>query len=78
MLPSDRVKARKLQHMATRYMLKGDLLYKLYSKLHSDSYSSCLESDEARRVMQEIHDGYCENHVRGRSSAHKVINQGYY
>jgi len=29
-------------------------------------------------MIQEIHDGDYENHIRGRSLAHKAINQGYY
>ena len=38
----------------------------------------CLRQDEAKRVIQEIHDGDCENHAGGRSLAHKAINQEYY
>jgi len=54
------------------------LYKKSYSKLHSDPYLRCLESDEAKRVMQKIYDEDCGNHVGGRSFAHKVINQGCY
>jgi len=65
--------------LATRYILLGDLLYKKsYIKLHSNPYLRCLGPDEAKKVMQEIHDGDCENHTRGRSLTHKAINQGYY
>jgi len=46
--------------------------------MHFEPYLRCLGSEEATRVMQEIHDGDCENHARGQSLAHKVINQGYY
>jgi len=78
-LASDKAKARKLQHLASRYTLLGDSLYKKsYSSLHPDLYLRCLGPDETRRVMQEIHDGDCGNHTGGRSLAYKVINQGYY
>ena len=78
-LPDDRAEARKLQHMATRYILFGDILYKKsYSNLYPDPYLRCLDPVEARKVMQEIHDGDYGNHAGGRSLAHKVINQGYY
>ena len=36
-LPDDRAKAQKLMHLATRYTLLRDVLYKKsYSKLHAD------------------------------------------
>jgi len=39
----DKAEARKLQHLATSYIL-GDLLYKKsYFKLHSDPYLRCLD-----------------------------------
>jgi len=56
-----------------------DILYKKsYSSLHPDPYLRCLGPEEARKVMQKIHDGYCGNHKRDHSLAHKVINQRYY
>ena len=78
-LSDDKAKAQKLHHLATRYIILADLLYKKsYSKLHSDPYLRCLSLEEARRVMQEIYDGDCGNHAGGQSLAHKAINQGYY
>ena len=78
-LLDDRAQARKLQHLVTRYILLGDVLYKKsYSSLHSDPYLKCCGPDEARKVMQEIHDGDYRNHAEGRFLAHKVNNQGYY
>ena len=53
-LPDDIIEARKLQHLATRYILLGDMLYKKsYSNPHSDPYLRCLSPEEAQRVMQE-------------------------
>jgi len=64
-LSSNRAVAQKLQHMATRYILIGDLLYKKsYFKLHSDPYLRWLGPDEARREIQEIHDDDCQNMMR--------------
>ena len=51
-LPDDRVEAQKLKHLATRYILLGNVLYKkFYSKFHSDSYLRCLGPDEAKKVI---------------------------
>ena len=64
-LPDDMVEARKLQHLATRYTLLGDILYKKsYSNLHSDPYLRCLSLEKSRKVMEEIHNGDYENHSR--------------
>jgi len=78
--PDDRAEAQKLLHLAIRYTLLENILYKKsYSKLHADPYLRCFGSEKAPQVvMQEIHDGDCENHLGGRSFAYKVINQGYY
>jgi len=51
---------------------------KSYSKFLTDPHLRCLRLDEAKKVMQEIHDVHCGNHVGDRSLAHKAINQGYY
>ena len=76
-LPADKAEAQKLQHIATRYVLLGKLLYKKsYFRLHYDPYLRCLGPEEARSVMQEIHNGDCGNHMEGRPQAHKAINQG--
>jgi len=78
-LPYNRAEARKLQHLATMWPFLEDILFKKSCfRLHSDPCLRCLESDKARKVMQEIHDGDCGNHSGGRSLTHKVINQGYY
>jgi len=38
-LPSDKIKAQKLQHLATSYILLGDIMYKKpFSKLYFDPY----------------------------------------
>jgi len=56
-LPDDRVEVWKLQHLATRYVLFGDILYKKsYSNLHPDPYMRRLGPEGAQKVMQEIHD----------------------
>jgi len=78
-LPDNKVVARKLQHLVTRYTLHGDVLFKKsYFRLLFDPYLRCLGPEEARKVMQGIHNDDCGDHLEGRSLAHKVINQGYY
>jgi len=60
-MPNERVKTQKLQHLITKYILLGEILYKQsYSEFHSDTCLRCLRLDEAKEVRQEIHDGECE------------------
>jgi len=76
-LLDDKTEAQKLRRLVT--VLLEDLLYKKsYSKLQSDPYLRRFGPEEARRVMQEMHDGDCGNHAGGLSLAHKAINQGFY
>jgi len=75
-LPSDKPKVKNLQHMVTRYILLGDILYKKsYFKLHSDPYLRCLRPDEAKKAMQEIYDGDCENLAGGRFLTQKAMTR---
>ena len=52
-------KARNLQIRATRYALIGDHLYR---KSFIGPYLRCLNSEDARRLLEEIHEGICGNH----------------
>ena len=80
-LSPDKAEAQKLQHLATRYKVINDKLYKVpYSKHQSliDLMLRCLGPKEAELVLREIHEGECGNHFGGRSLAHKILSQGYY
>jgi len=39
---------------------------------------TCLEGEEAKKVMEEVHSGSCGNHSGGRSLAVKIKRHGYY
>jgi len=80
-LPPDKAEAQKLQHVATRYRIINDKLYKMpyhKSQTCTDPLLRCLGPEEAEVVLREIHEGDCGNHSGGRSLAHKVLSQGYY
>ena len=38
----------------------------------------CLDNQEARYIMNELHEGECGNHSGSRSLANKAITAGYY
>jgi len=38
----------------------------------------CLEKPEAKKVLQELHDGSVGGHYNGDTIAHKILYAGYY
>ncbi|XP_075649780.1 uncharacterized protein LOC142620265 [Castanea sativa] len=74
-LPQDPKDARKIKQRATRFTILNDRLYK---RGYSLPYLKCVNEDEARYILEEIHEGVCGNHVGPRSLASKVIRTGYF
>ncbi|KAL5578443.1 hypothetical protein UlMin_020142 [Ulmus minor] len=74
-LPQDKFEAHRLQYRSTRYYLYKD---KLRKRIFSSPSLPCLNEDQAKYVLQEVHKGVCGNHSSGRALAHKVLRQGYY
>ncbi|XP_062075333.1 uncharacterized protein LOC133779379 [Humulus lupulus] len=50
----------------------------LYRKSFNGPYLRCLRPSEAKKLLEEIHEGACGNHTGGRSLAHKALTAGYY
>ncbi|KAL5541902.1 hypothetical protein UlMin_009612 [Ulmus minor] len=74
-LPEDKFEAHRLRFRSARYYLdKG----KLHKRIFSSPSLTCLNEDQAKYVLQEVHEGVCGNHSSGRALAHKVLRQGYY
>ena len=74
-LPEEKNKARNLRIRAARYALIDNHLYR---KSFTGLYLRCLNSEDARRLLEEVHESVCGNHSRGRSLAHKALIAGYY
>ncbi|KAK2999425.1 hypothetical protein RJ639_022725 [Escallonia herrerae] len=74
-LPSERHEARNLRVKAARYALVEGVLYK---KSFSLPYLRCLRPSESFYTLQEVHEGICGQHLRGRTLAQKILRQGYY
>jgi ribonuclease HI len=69
-LPEEKEEATRLKKTATHYAMLGD---KLYKRGFSIPLLLCVGELESRRIVKEIHDGSCGNHIGGRSLAGKVI-----
>ncbi|XP_064950517.1 uncharacterized protein LOC135604795 [Musa acuminata AAA Group] len=74
-LPHDEVAARRLRRTHAWYT---EVSGRLYRRSFTYPLLRCLEPDEARTVLAEIHEGVCGEHVGGRTLAHKILRQGYY
>jgi hypothetical protein len=51
---------------------------KLYKRGFSTPLLLCVGELESQRIMKEIHEGSCGNHIGGRSLAGKVIRAGFF
>ncbi|XP_031106927.1 uncharacterized protein LOC116011589 [Ipomoea triloba] len=74
-LPDDSSRAKKVKLRAPRFQLVDDRLYK---RSYGGPLLRCLTSDEAKVVMEEVHEGICSAHQGLRTLAQKIILMGYY
>ena len=74
-LPQDVEEARKVRKRIARFTILNDTLYK---KGFSMPYLKCINIEEAKYILEEIHEGVCDNHAGPRSLVSKVIRIGYF
>ena len=74
-LPPDEVAARHLRRTHAWY---SEVSGRLYKRSFTYPLLRCLEPDEARTVLAEVHEGVCGEHIGGRTLAHKILRRGYY
>ena len=75
-LPEEKVEADKIRRKATSYWLSED--HKLYKRSFSGPYLLCVHLEQIESLLEEMHEGICGSHTRGRSLAHRAITQGYW
>ncbi|XP_057952961.1 uncharacterized protein LOC131147217 [Malania oleifera] len=66
---------RTIRRLAMGFFLDGEILYK---RNYDMALLRCVEAQEARQVMHEVHEGVYDTHVGGYSLARKVLRSGYY
>ena len=67
--------AKKIEKRAARFTILNDALYK---RGFSMPYLKCVDEEEARYILEEIHGGVCSDHASPRSLVNKVIRIGYF
>ena len=74
-LPSSPEEARKVQNRVAWFTVLNSELYK---RGFSQPYLRCIEEDETRYVLEEIHEGICGDHMGHKSLVRKIIRAGYF
>ncbi|XP_019166957.1 PREDICTED: uncharacterized protein LOC109162728 [Ipomoea nil] len=74
-LPPDEADAKLVKRRAPTYVIMGDTLYK---RSYNGALLRCLYPDEARAVMEEIHEGTCSAHQGAFAMSRRAIIQGYF
>ena len=74
-LPQDVEEARKVRKRAAKFTILNDTLYK---RGFSISYLKCVDEEEAKYILEEIHEGVCGDHAGPRSLVSKVVRTGYF
>ena len=69
-LPQDVVEARKVRKRSVRFMILNDTLYE---RGFSMPYLKCVDKEEAKYILKEIHERIYEDHVGPKSLVSKVI-----
>ena len=74
-LPQDVEEARKVRKRAARFTVLNDTLYK---RGFSMPYLKCIDEEEAKYILEEIHEGVCGDHAGPKSLVSKVVRTGYF
>ena len=74
-LPEDKKEAKSLMFRAANYTIINDMLYK---RGFTFPYLRCLVPEEGTRVLEELHEGKCSNHIKSQSLYIKALRLRYY
>jgi hypothetical protein len=74
-LPPERDEVHRLKKAAAHYTLVAN---KLYKRGFATPLLLCVSDVESQRILKEIPDGSCGNHIGGRLLAGKVIRAGFF
>ena len=74
-LPQNTEEDKKVKKRAARFTIFNDTLYKRGFFM---PYLKCVDEEEARYILEEIHGGICSDHAGSRSLVNKVVQTGYF
>jgi hypothetical protein len=74
-LPADETESRRIQRRSKAYnIINGDM----YKRSVTGVLQRCVELEEGKEMLQEIHQGECGQHASSRALVAKVFWHGFY
>ena len=70
-LPKEKFEAEKVRRKSPPFWLSEDR--KLYKLFFSSPYLLCVHLEASESLLEELHEGVCGSHTRGRSLSHKAL-----
>jgi hypothetical protein len=74
-LPQNKTEARRLQRYVQAYTIINSELYK---RSVSGIFQKCVEPEEGRELLKEIHQGECRHHASSTALVAKAFRHGFY
>jgi hypothetical protein len=74
-LLQDEAEATRLQHRPQAYTIINNELYK---RSVSGIFQKCIEPEEGKELLKEIHQGECGHHASFRALVAKAFRHGFY
>ncbi len=66
---------KTLRRIAIEYVLDGEVLYK---RRKDQVLLRCVDAVEAKKILEEVHEGICATHANGFTMARQIMRFGYY
>ncbi|XP_058775307.1 uncharacterized protein LOC131649565 [Vicia villosa] len=66
---------KTLRRLASKFFLSGSILYK---RNYDSVLLRCVDKNEAKEIIREVHEGTFGTHANGHSMARKILRAGYY
>uniref|UniRef100_A0A803PIV5 Integrase catalytic domain-containing protein n=1 Tax=Cannabis sativa TaxID=3483 RepID=A0A803PIV5_CANSA len=68
-------KTRKIRRKDAQYLILDGEMYRCSFSM---PLLRCATKIEAKRLLVEVHEGFCSNHAKGQSLSKKILKQGYF
>ena len=66
---------RTIRRLAIGFILDGKILYK---RGHDQVLLRCVDTLEAKKILEEVYEGICGTHANGHRMAKQIMRAGYY
>ena len=74
-LPKQEKEAKAMKWMAIFYTIMAG---KLCHRGYSEPLLKCVRGDHTQAIIEEMHEGICQNHARSRALIAQILRTGYF